>query len=107
MACQLKWSVTYSLRQTSLLAQVGDALLVVMRETILDHDGLGDRGLVHEIDLEQASLERPILRLVILEEVQQQRRDLSDQASLQESINHLHDTSESERETMLRVNNDT
>ena len=62
--------------QARLLAQHADASLVVVREHLVGHDGVGHLRHRHQVHLEQARLERPLLGLVALEHVEQERGGL-------------------------------
>ena len=72
--------------QPSLLAQLRHAGAVVVRELPLAEDGVGDVGEGDEIDLEHLGLQPRLLRVIVLEHVQEEGRRLSDHVALEEEI---------------------
>ena len=67
---------TYLWQQTSLLAKVGNSRPVVMVEHISTEDGISDLRCVNQVHLQETSLEMALLRLVVLQRIQQERSRL-------------------------------
>lgn len=63
---------THALKEPSLLAQVGDARAVVVREHLVAEDCVGDLRRVHEVHLEKTSLKSTLLGTVLLERVEEE-----------------------------------
>lgn len=78
-----------ALEETGLLAEVGDAGLVVVGEHLIGEDGVGDLRSVDEVHLEQASLERTLLGLVLLESVEEEGGRLLDHILRHEDVDDL------------------
>lgn len=79
------------MEQSCLLAEVGDASLVVVRKHVVAKNSVRDLGRVHEVHLEQARLHRALFRTVVLERVQEERRRGLDHVLAHEDVdNALH-----------------
>ncbi|PNY29194.1 Uncharacterized protein TCAP_00893 [Tolypocladium capitatum] len=74
------------LRQAGLLAELGNPRLVKVREHVVAEDSLGHLGRVHQVHLEQASLQASVLWLVFLERIKKESSSLLDHALRLENV---------------------
>ena len=63
---------SYPLQQSGLLAKVGNPWAIVVREHFVTKDGVSDLWGVHEVHLEETRLQMTLLRLVLLESIEQE-----------------------------------
>jgi hypothetical protein len=78
--------VVAHLHEARLLAEHADARLVVLREHVVGHDGVGHLRRSHQVHLEQPRLQRALLLLVALEHVEQEGRGLLQAVVLHEDV---------------------
>jgi hypothetical protein len=77
-----------TLDEAGLLGEVGNTRTVVVREHLVAEDGVGDLRGVDEVHLEETSLERALLGLVVLEGVEEERRRLLDHVLSHEDVDN-------------------
>jgi hypothetical protein len=80
---------TYLLQQTGLLAEVGDPGSVVVGEHLVGENSLGDLRSVDKVHLEQSGLQGSVLRLVLLERVEEERGRLLDHVRAHKDVDNL------------------
>uniref|UniRef100_A0A8W7PT82 Uncharacterized protein n=1 Tax=Anopheles coluzzii TaxID=1518534 RepID=A0A8W7PT82_ANOCL len=83
-----------ALQQAGLLAQLRDVRTVVVREHGVAKDRVRHLRRRHQVHLEQARLQGPLRRAVVLERVEQERRALLHHVLLHEDVHDLVDVGE-------------
>jgi len=84
----------YPLQQVGFLAKVGDSWTIKIREHLVAKDGISNLGRVHQVHFEQPSLQVSLLRLVILEGVQQEGSCCRNEILGHENINDAFDVNQ-------------
>ncbi len=78
-----------NLEETNLLAELCDVIAVVVGEHLVTHDRICNLRESQKIHLQQASLKGAMLRLVVLESIQQERCARLNQIALHEDVDNL------------------
>ncbi len=79
----------YTLEETGLFTEGGNVRAIVVRKHFVAQNGVGDLRSSHQIHFQQARLQMALLRLVLLQCVQQERRRLLDHVVLHKNIHNL------------------
>lgn len=83
--------MAHPLKQTSLLAQVRNARTIIMRKELVPKNSICNLRRMNQIHLQQSRLQMCLLRLVILERIQQKARRLLNHILTHEDIHHALD----------------
>ena len=80
---------TYTLKQSSFLAQIGDARAVVVAEHVVSKDSIRHLRGVHKVEFKKPCLEMTLFGLVIFEGVQEEGGGWLDHILRHEDVNDL------------------
>lgn len=85
-ASQKRQEVAYPLYKTSLFSEVGNSRPIVMREHLVTQNRISDLRSIDQVHLQQPSLKSSLLRLVILERIEEEGSSLLNHVLRHENI---------------------